>query len=190
MSPKNSWKMAFPLFSCQLLFQMSGSLDSWCRNIAYCTHAVQLLCKGVLACTASLPYLTRCASSVLITYARQLCETTEALSQHCSGPPVPSDSLQQDLLATLFLIEGKSRLDPVVPACLSIRFRDSCTRTSSFAVTAMLWCTAPRGVWAVSSWGRYWWYHTASGWLTQPCQRLPPCCKCGRSKQALLSSFP
>lgn len=89
------------------------------------------------------------------------------------GLPIPSDSLQQDLLAMLFPIKGKLPLDH---ACFFIHFRD-------------LWCTASRGMWAISGWGRYWWYHTAAGWLTQPHQRLPPCCKAGRSKRSLAPSL-
>lgn len=189
MAPKNSWKMPFHLFSCQLLFQVSGSLASWCMNISYCTRAVQLLCKGVHACTVRLHYLARYDSSVFITYVHQLCETTEALSQHWSGSPSSLWQLPAGPLSHAFSNWGQITFEPSSSASLFIQFRDLRTLTSSFSVTAMLWCTAYRGMWAIPVWGRCWWYRTLAGWLIQPRQRLPPCCKAGRSKHSWAPSL-
>lgn len=173
--------MFFPLFSCQLLFQMSGSLSSWCRNINSCMCAVQLLCKGVHGEPALIGYNSR----VIVAHAHQLCETTEALSQDCSGPP---NSLWQPPAGSLshtFSNRRQIAFGPSSSACLLTHFRDFCAHT----ITAMLWCTALGGICAISGWGRYRWYHTPAGWLTQPCKRLPPCCKAHRIKCSLVLSL-
>lgn len=47
-----------------------------------------------------------------------------------------------------------------------------------------MWCTASGGMWAVSGWGRYCWYHT----VHSACLRLLPCCKAGRCESSLAPS--
>lgn len=116
----------------------------------------------------------------------QCCETTGALSQHNLEPPnflwqPPAGSRSHAFSKWRPVGFGSSS-----SLCPVIHFMDLCTHICCFAVTKMLWCTALRGIWAISGWGRYWWDHTAA-YSVHP--SLPLCCKAGRNNRSLPPSF-